>query len=71
MKLKHPFWVESNPPFSDFSKEIVEPGTNSTFPDGAVGIRVDDDFWIVAALPYDYRDVPLEHIVAEFFEAAS
>lgn len=52
----------------DFNREIVEPGTNETFPDGAVGIRVDDDFWTVGALPLkDYRTMPLPQIVSIFW----
>lgn len=53
---------------NDFNKDIVPPGINETFPDGVVGVRVDDDFWVVAALPYDeYVDTPIEDIVAEFW----
>lgn len=66
--LVHPYWaVADELPDDDFSKEIVEPGTNDTFPDGAVGIRVDDDFWAVAALPLSFRNVPLEEIVKRFW----
>lgn len=70
-KMIGAFWYEKQPPFDDFSKEIVEPGTNETFPNGAVGIRVDDDFWAVAALPYEYKDTPIEEIVAEYWPPRS
>ena len=53
--------------FNDFTKEVIEPGNNPAFPDGAVGLRVDDDFWIAAALPYEYRTRPTEEIVREFW----
>lgn len=76
--LKDPYFasdpdvVEDNyvgfAPGNDFNREIVEPGTNKMFPDGAVGVRIDDDFWVVAALPLDqYRDVPIQEIVKEFW----
>lgn len=58
-------------PGNDFNREIVPPGENETFPDGAVGIRIDDDFWVVAALPYSYREVSIEDIVAEFWPEVS
>lgn len=32
-----------------------------------VGIRTDEDFWSVAALPYRYRTIPLKDIVAKFW----
>lgn len=54
-------------PGLDFCRDIVQPGTNETFPDGAIGIRVDADFWSVAALPMKYLDVPLKDLVAELW----
>jgi hypothetical protein len=55
-------------PFHDFNKEIVAPGLLPMFPNGAIGIRVDDDFWSIAALPYDqYLNVPIQDIVKEFW----
>lgn len=52
-------------PGHDFNREIVHPGENPEFPDGAVGIRIDDDFWTVAALPYDeFRRCTIEELVA-------
>lgn len=65
-KLRTPYWAapEDDLPFDDFNKETVEPGTNETFPDGATGIRADDDFWQVAALPYEYRALDTATIVS-------
>ena len=55
-------------PFWDFNREIVPPGSSETFPNGAIGVRVDDDFWVVAALPYqEYLNVPIEAIVARLW----
>lgn len=51
-------------PFSDFNKEINLPMTNKHYPDGAVGIRVDDGFWAVAALSYEFKDMTIQEIVA-------
>ncbi len=55
-------------PGNDFNREVVEPGENKTFPNGAVGIRIDDDFWTVAALPLaEYRNIPIRDIVLKFW----
>jgi hypothetical protein len=61
------FVITEGLPGLDFNREIFEPGTNENFPDGVVGIRVDDDFWAVAALPFSYVDKPLAELVAEFW----
>lgn len=61
------YWWSVAVPCYDFNKEIVEPGTNETFPDGAIGLRVDDDFWAVAALPYKFRDLQTRDIVDVLF----
>ena len=70
--LKSPYWAygKTDYPFPghDFCREIVEPGTNKTYPQGAVGVRVDGDFWEVAALPLDeFRDTSIEEIVGLFW----
>lgn len=69
MKLEKPYYVSTGSlPGIDFNRELILPGTNETFPDGAVGVRVDDDFWAVAALPWDeYNQKPIEEIVREFW----
>ncbi len=73
MDLREQLLADIVPPFHyaadelpglDFNREIVEPGDNETFPDGVLGIRVDDDFWAVAALPLKYRDKPLREIIS-------
>lgn len=68
MHLKSPYWFTDSTkhplPGHDFNREIVEPGTNETFPDGAIGIRVDGDFWEVAALPLEeFRNTTIEKLV--------
>jgi hypothetical protein len=62
-EIVSPYFVSTEVPDIDFNREIVPPETNKTFPDGAIGIRTDGDFWAVAALPYKYLDVPLAEIV--------
>tara|TARA_Y100001973_G_C5082462_1_gene273176 strand:+ start:448 stop:813 length:366 start_codon:yes stop_codon:yes gene_type:complete len=53
---------------NDFNREIAEPGEVERFPNGAVAIRIDCDFWLVGALPLEeYRNVPIEEIVAKFW----
>ena len=66
--LKEPYFtVSTDLPSLDFNKEIVEPGTHREFPQGVIGIRVDDDFWQVGLLPYYYKGIPIEEIVEEFW----
>jgi len=72
-ELERPYWVilesDDEPfPAHDFNREIVRPGLLPDFPEGAVGIRIDWNFWPVAALPYEeYKDVPIRKIVNEFW----
>lgn len=53
----------SSLPSHDFNREIVGPGKNEAFPEGALGIRVDDDFWVVAVLPYRFAELSIENLV--------
>jgi hypothetical protein len=55
---------------NDFNREIIHPGENEDFSDGCVGIRVDDNFWVVAVLPYSYKDRTIQEIVQEFWPDA-
>ena len=57
------WWVEDDPLTHDFNREIVAPGIVDKFPDGAVAVRVDDDFFIVAVLPYEFVGLGIERIV--------
>jgi hypothetical protein len=50
-------------PFHDFNREILHPGESNSLPEGALGIRVDDDFWIVALLPYEYAVLDIRTLV--------
>ncbi len=54
--------------WNDFCREILHPSDNNEdFPEGAVGIRVDDDFWTVAVLPYEYVGWTLEDVVKDLW----
>lgn len=69
-KLEPPFGTmhdDEEMPFSDFNKEIIAPGLMDEFPNGAIGIRVDDNFYSIGALPYSYLSVPIQEIVKEFW----
>lgn len=57
------WWIGTIPPCHDFNREIVEPGINETYPMGVLGIRVDDDFWQVAALPLKFSELSIEDLV--------
>lgn len=61
------YWVSSRVPCFDFNKEIVIPGVSETYPEGAVGIRTDDNFFAVAVIPYEYRDTSVQDIVEVLF----
>ncbi len=50
-------------PGHDFNREIVAPGKNENFPEGVLGIRVDDDFWAVAVLPLRFAELSIENLV--------
>lgn len=49
-------------PFADFNKEVCEPRLFESDPEGYVGIRVDDDFFFVAKIPYKFKDLSMEQI---------
>lgn len=62
--LQSPYFVHTEGlPGLDFNRHIVLPGANEEFPQGVIGIYVDDDFWCVAALPISYLNVPLRDVV--------
>lgn len=63
LRVEH-WWVHPKPPFNDFNRDIEEPGQNKLFPEGALGIRADDDFWTVAVLPYEFRSLSIEQLVS-------
>ena len=67
-KFSEPYWVSPDTPDNLFNREIIKPKSNALFPSGAIGIRCDDDFWAVAALPFnEYENVPLSEIVSKFW----
>ena len=70
IKTPKPYWVEPlrHHPCHDYTKEVVKPGVNETFPEGGVGLRVDGDFWIVAVIPYVYRFETTEQLVNQLWE---
>lgn len=65
--VPEPYWVGKKGvdlPSFDFNREIVKPSTNSEYPDGAVRILADWDFFTVAILPYRFRGLYIEEIAA-------
>ncbi|UEM03687.1 hypothetical protein JL101_027695 [Skermanella rosea] len=57
------WWVANQPLTNDFNREIAAPGSLDKFPDGAVAVRVDDDFFVVAVLPPEFVGLGIERIV--------
>ncbi|HKF95122.1 MAG TPA: hypothetical protein VKB96_11100 [Gammaproteobacteria bacterium] len=55
-------WHDEIPSW-DFNRELFAPGQNPGYPDGVIYIRVDDDFWIVASLPWRFLNTPLDEVV--------
>lgn len=50
------WWIEPEPPFHDFN---IEGGEE----EAGFGIRVDDAFFLVARLPYEFEDLPIQLLV--------
>lgn len=67
MYVVDPWYYTIGVPFNDFNFEIIAPSAIEKFPQGGTGIRVDDDFWIVGVLPYEFRTIPLVDIVKLFW----
>lgn len=52
----HEWFVSHDNPHRDVNREVVTPGSivdQHSFPEGAMIIRVDDDFYSIALLPYE------------------
>jgi hypothetical protein len=66
------YWCqpEDSLSFDDFNKEIVPPGAMKRFPEGACGIRSDDDFWIEAVFPFKFTELTIEEIVSVVWPGA-
>lgn len=65
---KDVWFIDYTCPYTDYCREIVEPGNiNKSYPNGAVGIRVDDDFWAIAAIPYKFKELTCEEICIVLF----
>ena len=66
--LQKPYYYVKGPlAHHDFEKVVIEPVPGSIYPDGAVQLLVDDCCWTVAIVPYSWRDLPLQAIVAKFW----
>lgn len=59
-----PWHVEGLVPSIDFNREFCPPGAAARFPEGALGIRADDDFWAVALLPWRFSALSIQDLVA-------
>ncbi len=59
-----PYGYDEEPPFTDFNREMFAPGQNPSYPEGVVGIRCDDDFWICAALPWRFKEYGLQKLLS-------
>lgn len=57
------WWFDPKHPFWDFTKCIVDPGTNESYPEGAIGVRGDDNFWSIAVFPDKFKPLTIQEIV--------
>lgn len=57
------YWINTVVPHTDFSIEIIPPDMNPVYPTGALGISVGEGAWACAALPLEFRALPLEALV--------
>ena len=58
------WWYNGTPGFDDFNKEVCPAGKVEHLPDGAVGIRSDDDFWTEAIFPLKFCHLSIEEMVS-------
>jgi hypothetical protein len=64
------FYVDRTCPYTDYCKEVSKPGENANYADGVTALRVDDDFWAVVTLPYEFKDLATKDIVDIVFPDA-
>lgn len=57
------WWYILHYPFNDFTKEIVEFEIDD-YPEGAIDIRGDDNFWIFAVFPLKFKTLTVQEIVS-------
>ena len=48
---------------NDFNWELKSPEMDSKFPDGLAGIRMDENFYMLATIPYKFKELDLEEVV--------
>lgn len=71
-KSNAPWRVWTNPPWNDFTRELIDPGyttqtdegeVDTTYAEGALVIRGDVNFWMTAVLPRKFETIPLADLV--------
>ena len=60
------YWF-SHPADHIINREIVHPKTNGVYLAGATSCRFDEDFFTFVALPYRFRQIPVETLMAVLF----
>jgi len=61
------YWYRMMTICSYLNKEVVHPGVNEDYPDGVVGVRDDDNFWAIAVIPYEFKNLAIEEIASVFW----
>lgn len=59
-----PLGYDRDLPCYDFNRELVYPNTHPKHRDGCIFVRTDDDFFVVAALPWEFNEISIGDIVA-------
>ena len=79
-ELEHSHYsCDFDPPFNDFNKDVHHPGCIATYKmdndidkeyieyidkNGILSIRADDNFWVVSNIPYKFKELTIQEIVA-------
>ena len=68
-EYEKPYWIaRTGLPGLDFNRCLVAPATTESYPDGALAVYVDGNYWCVACLPlHPYGDMTIEEIVARLW----
>lgn len=61
--LHEEFWFDPTHPWNDYCFDVEKPGINDVYPNGCIGIRVDDDFWVVAVFPLGFLGMSIQEMV--------
>ena len=65
--MKKGRWWFATPGDNIVNRYVIAPGENGNFLSGAVVLRFDEDFFMFAAFPYRFRDIPITSFLKMMF----